>query len=696
MLKNKNVVMITKRDGAKEEFDINKIYEAIKKAYIATYKLDILSFDKYREFNNILTYLSTHYHDSLTDVEKIQDAVEKSLMECGYHDVAKTYILYRKKRENIRNAKSDLNKLFNQILSDDSSDDLLRENANINTNTPMGLMLLFGSEYEKTYVKRNLINERFVILHDEGYMHIHDLNFYACTFNCCHIDLETLFKDGFNTGDGYIRRPKSIQSAASLASIIIQSNQNDMFGGQGIPMFEYNFAPYVAKSFGKRLKECIELALGVNITDTSIESYVDYVYNEYGSALDNLDKIKSYISELVKEKTDFVLEKAIALTDKDTYQAMEGFIHNMNSLHSRCLPEDEEVITLNIKHARDIDKMSDTEKNALRDLIIELYKDRTIPEVAKELCISHKSMNNIFCKLGIHKRNKYEVSEFVSKRYNEMYGVTNPMQLESVKNKARNTQFEKYGCFGFNTDKQKETNIERYGCENCMCNESVKEKLKQTNLKKYGYTCTLQVPVVKEKTKRTNIERYGCENVFCKNSPIRNKISYEKSEEHKRKIKETRIKKYGGEFGDSPIIKEKIISTCMKRYGLEYYPLMNHAEHTSIKQKEIFDYISNKFADLDIQLNVISLIKEHKTLQIDIWIPQIRLGIEYNGIYWHDKNLYLNDLKENTIKSKERLKDYYATTNNFTLIHVWEDDYLSDSTKILNMITDIIENLLKE
>lgn len=319
---------ITKRDGSLEAFSLEKIINAIEKAYKSTYN-NVCDSD----ISVIVNYLDSNYGNDLTSVESIQDCIEKSLMECGFSNVAKNYILYRKKRENIRLSKTKVNRVFDEILKANGSD-ISRENANLDGNAPMGLMLQFGSELEKDYVTRNLISEKFVDLHNEGFFHIHDLNFYACTFNCCHIDLETMFKDGFNTGDGFIRTPNSIQAAASLAAIIIQSNQNDMFGGQGVPMFEYNLAPYIVPTFSKRLKECLEIALGSDLSN-EVENFISSLYKEKKSVLGNLNDVKSFVYTYVKEKTDYIVNKALVLTDKDTYQAMEAFIHNMNSLHSR-------------------------------------------------------------------------------------------------------------------------------------------------------------------------------------------------------------------------------------------------------------------------------------------------------------------------------------------------------------------------
>lgn len=320
--------MIQKRDGSLEQFDIDKIKNAVLKA-----------------FNSVNSSIDVHDYSRVFDekifsdlktVEEIQDKVEQVLMENGYYDVAKSYILYRKHRENIRNSKTHLTKTFNDMLNVNATDnDLMRENANIDGNAPMGLMLLFGSETSKDYTKRYLLNPNHAQLHENADFHIHDLNMYPCTFNCCHIDLKNLFKNGFSTGHGSIREPQTIQTASALSAIVIQSNQNDMFGGQSLPMFEYNLAPYVAKSFQKRLKECVDLSLGVVLSDKSL-SYLDELYNNKGSVLDNINDVKLYFHSLLKDRTDYVINKAVELTERDVGQAMEAFIHNMNTLHSRA------------------------------------------------------------------------------------------------------------------------------------------------------------------------------------------------------------------------------------------------------------------------------------------------------------------------------------------------------------------------
>lgn len=341
---------ITKRDGSKEPYNIGKIQAVIQKAFART------SENSDENIQAVLTYFVNHF-SKLDTVEEIQDAVEKSLMAKKFYNTAKEFILYRKQRENIRNSKTSLVKTFKEVLNADGSD-ISRENANVDGKAPMGLMLLFGSEIEKDYVKRYMISPRFTELHESGDFHIHDLNMYACTFNCCNIGLKNLLEKGFSTGHGTIRPPQSIQTAMTIAAIVIQANQNDMFGGQGIPLFDYEISPYIAKSFGKRLKEVIEIYLGFDIKDNTIKDFVDALYDRTGTVLGNLDEVKGFIDFLTKENTNKVIEKAVKLTENDVFQACEGFVHNLNTLNSRCLPGSEIVI------AKDGDKhMSELNEN---------------------------------------------------------------------------------------------------------------------------------------------------------------------------------------------------------------------------------------------------------------------------------------------------------------------------------------------
>lgn len=180
--------------------------------------------------------------------------------------------------------------------------DLKRDNANINGDSPMGAMLQYGANSAKEYNLEYLVKPDIAELHRSGWLHIHDLDFYAWTTTCTQIELRKLFKDGFNTGHGHLRAPKSIGSYAALAAIAIQSNQNDQHGGQSVVDFDYAMAEGVSYTYKKYLKEGYEICERLN---------------------DLKDK-------------DWILDYAMEKTTRDTYQAMEGFVHNLNTMHSRA------------------------------------------------------------------------------------------------------------------------------------------------------------------------------------------------------------------------------------------------------------------------------------------------------------------------------------------------------------------------
>ena len=195
--------------------------------------------------------------------------------------------------------------IFDEITLKSAKDsNLKRDNANINGNTPMGAMLQYGANTAKEYYLDTMIDQKIAKLHREGWIHIHDLDFYGWTTTCTQIELRKLFKGGFNTGHGHLREPKSIGSYAALAAIAIQSNQNDQHGGQSIVDFDYAMADGVRATYERYLKEAMEIDLKVNRV-----------------AAVNLD----WREQWAKQKTI-----------SDTYQAMEGLIHNLNTMHSRA------------------------------------------------------------------------------------------------------------------------------------------------------------------------------------------------------------------------------------------------------------------------------------------------------------------------------------------------------------------------
>lgn len=193
--------------------------------------------------------------------------------------------------------------IFDNITVSQAKDsDLKRDNANINGDTAMGAMLQYGANTAKEYNLNWLIPQEISVLHTDGWIHIHDLDFYAWTTTCTQIELRKLFKNGFNTGHGHLREPKSIGSYAALAAIAIQSNQNDQHGGQSIVDFDYAMGDGVRLTFNHYLREGMALRDELNLS-------VD---------------------------TKWAHEYAMRKTRRDTYQAMEGMIHNLNTMHSRA------------------------------------------------------------------------------------------------------------------------------------------------------------------------------------------------------------------------------------------------------------------------------------------------------------------------------------------------------------------------
>ncbi|NPV29712.1 MAG: anaerobic ribonucleoside-triphosphate reductase [Firmicutes bacterium] len=228
---------IKKRDGREVPFDDTKITDAIFKAARAVGGED-------RETAvaltlEVLRMLKQRYNGQIFGVEDVQDVVEKVLIEKGHARTAKAYILYRDKRTRIREAKSELMDVVEEIIKETD-----RDNANVG-NSPSAKMLQIASAASRKYYLSRLLDDDFSLAHSRGDIHIHDLDFYATTINCLQIPLERLLQEGFNTGHGYIRPPKRPGSATALAAIILQSSQNDMFGGQSFPFFDRQMAPFV-------------------------------------------------------------------------------------------------------------------------------------------------------------------------------------------------------------------------------------------------------------------------------------------------------------------------------------------------------------------------------------------------------------------------------------------------------------------
>jgi anaerobic ribonucleoside-triphosphate reductase len=218
---------IRKRDGREVSFDDSKITDAIFKAALAVGGEDreqavSLTLD-------VLRMLKQQYNGHVFSVEDVQDVVEKVLIEKGHARTAKAYILYRDKRTRMRDAKSELMDVVEDIVRETD-----RDNANVG-NSPSAKMLQIASAASRNYYLSRLLDEDCSLAHQRGDIHIHDLDFYATTLNCLQIPLEELLSNGFDNGHGFIRPPKRPASATALSAIILQSSQNDMYGGQSFP-----------------------------------------------------------------------------------------------------------------------------------------------------------------------------------------------------------------------------------------------------------------------------------------------------------------------------------------------------------------------------------------------------------------------------------------------------------------------------
>ncbi len=345
-----SIMKIIKRDGRTVDFDVEKITEAIFKA------AQVLG-GKDREMAAYLAkqvelYLLEVCHNSTPTVEQIQDAVEKILIEAGHARTAKEYILYRAERTRVRDMNTKLMRVYEDLTFKEAKDnDVKRENANIDGNTAMGTMLKYGSEGAKEFYKMYVIDPKYAKAHDNGDIHIHDMDFYTLTMTCCQIDLLKLLKDGFSTGHGHLREPNDIESYAALACIAIQSDQNDQHGGQSVPNFDYSMAPGVRKSYKKlyatNLGKMLEGMYGIENGIDMARAVCKEIEEEHGvypcMAWDNdyreieAEKMKELVPpENLKAAQDIAVRFSDNEIVRKTYQAMEALIHNLNTMHSRA------------------------------------------------------------------------------------------------------------------------------------------------------------------------------------------------------------------------------------------------------------------------------------------------------------------------------------------------------------------------
>ncbi|MEG0977428.1 MAG: anaerobic ribonucleoside-triphosphate reductase, partial [Bacilli bacterium] len=346
-----DAIKVVKRNGTKVDFNGTKIAMAIKKGFDSVVCLDDEEEEvsKYSEndiqkvYQNVMEKISVDFKEKeKIKIEEVQDIIENSLQKLGYDDVYKSFSEYRERRAQSREMfmyDKKVHKFLKTLeglgLKSASEDDNKRENANVDGDTAMGTMLQYGSTVSKEFAKAYLMKKRFSTAHEEGDIHIHDMDFLAMgTTTCCQIDLEKLFKNGFSTGHGHLREPQDIMSYSALAAIAIQSNQNDQHGGQSIPCFDFYLAPGVLKTFKKLLKDTIKDFVELeDLCDFVNMSVVEKDILKLNSIDVTPDYFKKYYkdSDMLKRTFTLAIRKATEKTEKRTYQAMEAFVHNLNT-----------------------------------------------------------------------------------------------------------------------------------------------------------------------------------------------------------------------------------------------------------------------------------------------------------------------------------------------------------------------------
>jgi anaerobic ribonucleoside-triphosphate reductase len=346
------VTTITKRDGRSAAFDESKIADAICKAFEASGAMK--GYDEAERIaDHVVERIESGALEGKPSVEGVQDLVEEVLIADGFARTAKAYILYRAERSRSREVNTRLMQTMRDLTFSKAADaDLKRENANIDADTAMGTMLKYGSESAKQFYEMCVLAPEYSRAHRNGDIHIHDLDFYTLTTTCTQIDLLKLFKGGFSTGHGVLREPNAIASYSALACIAIQSNQNDQHGGQSVANFDYAMADGVRKSYARlytrnlatalELLGCVDEAIGVaKQTAAEVLATAGLVPTlDPGEAYRTAERevlVATGLDEgIVGHAQAFAEKAAWRDADRETYQAMEAFIHNLNTMHSRA------------------------------------------------------------------------------------------------------------------------------------------------------------------------------------------------------------------------------------------------------------------------------------------------------------------------------------------------------------------------
>ena len=335
-------IYILKRDGSQQPYDGEKIRSAVDKAFRAAGLIDE---EGYALRIESLIQTELCHRNAQVAVEEIQDRVEAELMNLA-PQVAKKYIIYREWRTVQREKRTTLKRTMDGIVSIEKNDINLG-NANMSAYTPSGQMMTFASEVTKDYAMKYLLSAPFARAHAAGDIHIHDLDYYPTkTATCVQYDLADLFERGFHTKNGSIRTPQNIQSYATLATIVFQTNQNEEHGGQAIPAFDFFMAPGVRKTFIRQLADRLlyahSLLSGRSFSDEERKAFVEALRG-LEPPLAHTDAAAEALAaglerigcQLPATAVRLALEEAYQRTKRETHQAMEGFVHNLNTMHSR-------------------------------------------------------------------------------------------------------------------------------------------------------------------------------------------------------------------------------------------------------------------------------------------------------------------------------------------------------------------------
>ena len=334
---------VLKRDGRIVGFNEEKIIAAVRRAMLHTDKGEDMELAR-----DIADRIACRGQEQMS-VEEIQDCVEMELMKSRRKDVAQVYIAYRNQRSVARKAKT--RDIFLEII-EMKSNDVTRENANMNADTPAGMMMKFASETTKPFVDDYLLTAEVKEAVRQGYIHIHDKDYYPTkSLTCVQHSLDKILKHGFFAGHGESRPAKRIETASILGCISLETAQNEMHGGQAIPAFDFYLAPYVRSSFVEEVK-VLEDMLGKNFKHLYDYPVKDYVKRD----LDGLDG------------DERVLQHAVNRTVGRVHQAMEAFIHNMNTIHSRG---GNQVVFSSVNYGTDI---SAEGRCIIREMLLSTYR----------------------------------------------------------------------------------------------------------------------------------------------------------------------------------------------------------------------------------------------------------------------------------------------------------------------------------